>query len=88
MARLLAWPVSQQGPSCVCRYDAVWHQGTAKCGSYSQVQPAPPGAPGSLPNIELCDPEQVLAEAVAAAATTAAGMAAGFDAATISCELS
>lgn len=63
-------------PVCARRYDGVWHQGDAKRGSYSEVQPAPPGAPGALPNIELCSPELVLAAAEAdAAAAVAAGCA-------------
>lgn len=51
-----------------CRYDGIWHQGTARCGTYTEIQPAPPGAPGSIPNIELFSPEEVLQEAAAAAA--------------------
>lgn len=58
-----------------CRYDGVWHQGSAKCGSYSEVHPAPPGARGALPNLELCDPGLVLAQAEEAWA--ALGAAAG-----------
>lgn len=64
-----------------CRYDGVWHEGTAKCGSYAEVQPALPGAPSALPNIELCCPELVLAEAAAAAATAGANAGAAASAA-------
>lgn len=42
------------------------------CGSYSEVQPAPPGAPGSLPNIELRAPAAVLQEGAAVALGLAA----------------
>ena len=49
------------------RYDGIWQEGVVKCGSYSEVQPAPPGAPGALPCIELCSPAGVLQEGAAAA---------------------
>lgn len=48
-----------------CRYDGVWCNGIAKAGSYSEVAPAPPGAPGALPNLELAEPAAVLAGAAA-----------------------
>jgi hypothetical protein len=53
--------------SCNPRYDGIWQEGVVKCGSYSEVQPAPPGAPGALPCIELCSPAGVLQEGAAAA---------------------
>jgi hypothetical protein len=60
---------------CCYRYDGLWHQGSPRCGTYSEIQPAPPGAPGSIPNIELSDPDQILHEAAAAAAAAGAKMA-------------
>lgn len=54
-----------------CRYDGVWNNGNPRCGTYSEIQPAPPGAPGSIPNIELSDPDDILQEAAAAAAAGA-----------------
>ncbi|KAG1678164.1 hypothetical protein FOA52_016101 [Chlamydomonas sp. UWO 241] len=42
------------------RYDGVWSEGTAKCGSYSEVHAPPPGTVGALPPIELKAPDAVL----------------------------
>jgi hypothetical protein len=50
-----------------CRYDGIWQEGVVKCGSYSEVQPAPAGALGALPCIELCSPAAVLQEGATAA---------------------
>ncbi|KAF8063693.1 hypothetical protein HT031_003548 [Scenedesmus sp. PABB004] len=50
------------------RFDGVWHEGTARCGAYSEVQPAPPGARGALPTCELAEPDAVLQEALQGAA--------------------
>lgn len=49
----------------------MWHEGTPRCGTYSEIQPAPPGAPGSIPNVELADLQGVLQDAAAAAAAGA-----------------
>lgn len=46
------------------RYDGVWQCGVAKCGSYSEIHQAPPGAPNSLPPCELQNPQSVLSIAV------------------------
>lgn len=45
------------------RYDGVWEQGVPKCGSYSEISRPPPGTVGSLPPIELANPETVLDQA-------------------------
>ena len=61
----------------------MWHEGTPRCGTYSEIQPAPPGAPGSIPNIELADLAGVLQDAeqeAAAAAAAAAGASLGLKA--------
>lgn len=50
-------------PALICRYDGVWQDGVAKCGSYSDVHPPAPGAAGNLPNLELADPAGVLHDA-------------------------
>jgi hypothetical protein len=42
------------------RFDGTWHEGTAKCGTYSEIHTPPPGTPGSLPPIELKQPDAVL----------------------------
>lgn len=47
------------------RYDGVWQNGTAKCGTYSEIHQAVPGAVNSLPPIELQNPNAVLSTAVA-----------------------
>lgn len=60
---------------CICpghRFDGVWHADQPRCGSYSEVLPAPPGSAGALPNVELADAAAVLREATAAAAASAA----------------
>lgn len=42
------------------RFDGTWHEGIAKCGTYSEIHTPPPGTPGSLPPIELKQPDAVL----------------------------
>ena len=45
------------------RFDGIWERGTGKCGTYSEIHTPPPGTPGSLPPIELRNPEKVLGTA-------------------------
>ena len=45
------------------RFDGTWQEGTPKCGSYSEIHTPPAGTPGSLPPIELKQPEVVLGAA-------------------------
>ncbi|GBF87927.1 MORN repeat-containing protein [Raphidocelis subcapitata] len=62
------------------RYDGVWEAGVPRCGAYCEVRPAPPGAPGSLPCVQLAAPDGVLqraADGVAAAGAGAAAVASG-----------
>lgn len=49
------------------RFDGVWHNDTPKCGSYSEIEPAAPGAAGAIPNIELANLVGVLQQATFAA---------------------
>ena len=53
-----------------CRFDGIWHNDVPKCGEYRELEPAPPGAPGSIPNVEVVAPEVVMAEAKVAAVET------------------
>lgn len=65
-------------PAC-CRFDGMWVNDKATCGTYSEIEAAAPGVPGSLPNVELAEPDAVLQQAVhdmAAAAAMAATTAA------------
>jgi hypothetical protein len=56
------------GACCsVRRFDGIWNNDVPKCGEYRELEPAPPGAPGSIPNVELVQPDVVAAEAKAAA---------------------
>jgi hypothetical protein len=52
-------------PAC-CRYKGVWEAGVPRCGAYCEVRPAPPGAPGSLPCVELAEAEGGLQAAAGA----------------------
>lgn len=45
------------------RFDGVWQQGVAKCGTYSEIHTPPAGTPGSLPPVELQQPDAVLVAA-------------------------
>uniref|UniRef100_A0A061SQ16 MORN repeat-containing protein 3 n=1 Tax=Tetraselmis sp. GSL018 TaxID=582737 RepID=A0A061SQ16_9CHLO len=49
------------------RYDGVWENDVAKCGTYSEIEESPPGARGTIPVLEVLDPGQVLKDATAAA---------------------
>jgi hypothetical protein len=53
------------------RYDGVWDNDLPRCGSYSEVAPAPPGSRGSLPTVELARADGVLREAADAAVAAA-----------------
>ncbi len=60
----------------------MWVNDKATCGTYSEIEAAAPGVPGSLPNVELAEPEAVLQQAVhdmAVAAAMAATSAAQHD---------
>lgn len=45
------------------RYDGIWSEGTAKCGTYSEIQQSLPGDPGMLPVLELARPRAVIDDA-------------------------
>jgi hypothetical protein len=45
------------------RFDGTWQEGIPRCGSYSEVHTPPAGTPGSLPPIELKQPDIVLSTA-------------------------
>lgn len=46
------------------RFDGVWHNDVPRCGTYSEIHAPPPGSNGSLPPIELANPQRVLDSAV------------------------
>ena len=41
------------------RYDGVWVDDLPKCGEYTEIQDMGPGAPSSLPTLELANPKGV-----------------------------
>ena len=45
------------------RLDGVWHEDVVRAGTYGEIHAPAPGAQGTLPPIELKDPEGVLASA-------------------------
>ena len=53
------------------RFDGVWCGDAPRAGAYSEARPAPPGAAGALPTVELAAPGAVLRDAKAAAAAAA-----------------
>lgn len=46
------------------RFDGVWQLDVPKCGAYSEIHTPPPGTNGSLPPIELAQPQGVLQAAM------------------------
>ena len=71
----LTGPLAAACAPAGCRFDGIWHNDRPTCGSYSEIEPAAPGAPGSLPNVELAEPELVLQQAVEELGAAAAAAA-------------
>lgn len=47
------------------RFDGVWEDGMVRTGTYSEIHTPPPGTAGSLPPVELANPDAVLQTATA-----------------------
>eukprot|EP00798_Chlamydomonas_sp_ICE-L_P011785 gene11785-14917_t len=47
------------------RFDGVWEEGMVRTGTYSEIHTPPPGTAGSLPPVELANPDAVIANAAA-----------------------